>query len=199
MKAKIFLLSIFLLISFLIKAQKFNGGIIAGLSATEISGDRLEGPNKAGIYAGGYVNLYFTEKSSFQMEIDFIQKGSRKNPDTLDFSSYLLRINYVELPLHYRYDFHKRMTLEIGLSYGVLINNYEEVNGLEHDAGYGNFKRGDLSFSFGLFYSITDRLRFNIRYANSILAVRPHSDNQTYRWNKGQYNEVLSFTFHYEL
>lgn len=180
-------------------AQRFNGGILAGLSGSEISGDRLEGPNKAGIYAGGFVNFYFTERSSIQMELDFIQKGSRKNPDTINYESYILRINYVELPVHYKYDFGERWTLETGLSLGVLISKYEEVNEIVQENVYPAFKDRDLSFNIGLFYSLIERLRLNIRYSNSILAVRPHSGGQTYRWNKGQYNEVLSFTLHYDL
>jgi len=105
----------------------------------------------------------------------------------------------VEIPVHYKYDFGERWTLETGLSYGVLISSYEEVNTLEVVNVYPPFKRRDLSFNVGLFYSLVERLRLNIRYSNSILAVRPHSGSQTYRWNKGQYNEVLGFTLHYDL
>lgn len=189
------LVAIFGALNFL-NAQKFNGGILAGLSTAEISGDRLEGPNKAGIYAGFFVNRYFSERSSLQMELDFIQKGSRKNPDSLDYSTYLLRLNYVEIPVHYKYDFHKRSTLEAGIGTGVLLYNYEEADDLEITESR-EFKRIDLSFNIGAFFNITRYLAFNVRYSNSILAVRPHSKGQTYRWNKGQYNEVLSFTFHY--
>lgn len=176
-------------------SQEFNGGLIAGMSATEISGDRLEGPNKAGIYAGGFVNRYFTPRSSAQMELNFIQKGSRMNPDSTNgYSSYLLRINYVELFLHYKWDFHPMFTLETGPSLGVLINSYEEANYQLLD---NPFEPIDLSINIGLFYHLNERWSFNIRYSNSILPVRPHSQGQTYNLNKGQYNEVLSFTFHY--
>jgi len=175
--------------------QQFNGGILGGVAAAEISGDRLEGPNKAGVYAGGFVNRYFTQKSSFQMELNFIQKGSRKNPDSLDYSTYLLRLSYVELFLHYKWDFAKAFTLELGPSYGILIKSYEEADG--QILTEPPFNNGDLSGNIGLFFTLTDHLRFNLRYSNSILAVRPHSSGETYKWNQGQYNEVLSFTFHY--
>lgn len=180
-----------------IHGQEFNGGFLAGIAAAEISGDRLEGPNKAGVYVGAFVNRYFTQRSSAQMELNFIQKGSRKNPDSLNFDTYLLRLNYVELMLNYKWDFGSRFTLEAGPSLGVLINKppYEEANG--QLLTEPPFKSTDLSFNFGLFVALTERWQFNIRYSNSILAVRPHSNGQTYRWNRGQYNEVLSFTFHY--
>lgn len=182
-----------------LSAQDFRGGILGGLSMAEISGDRLSGPNKAGIYVGGFVNRYISERSSFQMELDFIQKGSRQNADSTNgYQSYLLRLNYIELPFHYKYDFSKNGTLEGGLSYGVLVSSYEEANGSTAVSG-PDFKSGDFSFNIGAYYTIWDRMRVNLRYSNSILAVRPHNSGQSYRWNDGQYNEVLSITFHYEL
>ncbi|MCB0822136.1 MAG: PorT family protein [Bacteroidales bacterium] len=199
MKLKIYLFAFLTFITFTTIAQDFHGGVLGGLAASEISGDRLQGPNKAGIYVGAFVNRYISELSSFQMELNFIQKGSRENPDSANnYQSYLLRLNYIELPVHYRYDFAERGTLEAGLSLGVLIHNYEEANGYEWTSG-PEFRRTDLSFNIGAFYSLTERLRINVRYSNSIMAVRPHSQGQTYRWNKGQYNEVLSFVLFYEL
>jgi hypothetical protein len=190
-----------LIITFLaltVKAQDFNGGVLFGLSATEISGDRLEGPNKAGIYAGAFVNRDITDRSSLQMELNLIQKGSRKNPDTLDNSNfYLLRLSYAELFLHYKWDFGEIFTLEAGPSLGILINSYEKADySVIEDRP---FKKPDLSLNLGLFVDLTQKWRLNVRYSNSILAVRPHSRGQTYRWNRGQYNEVLSFTLHYTL
>jgi len=176
-------------------AQNFNGGFLAGIGAAEISGDRLEGPNKPGIYAGAFVNRYFTERSSAQMELNFVQKGSRKNPDSLDYSTYLLRLNYVELFVNYKWDFGKMFTLEVGPSLGVLIKSYEEADGFILTEP--PFNATDLNGNFGLFIWLTEHWQFNVRYSNSILAVRPHSQGQTYKWNRGQYNEVLSFTFHY--
>lgn len=194
-----YILIIIIVVPFYSYSQSFKGGILAGVSASEISGDRLEGPNKPGIYAGAFVYHDLTMKSSLQMELNFIQKGSRNNPDTASPEAYLLRLNYIEIPFHYRYNFHPKMSLEVGLSYGVLIHKYEQVDGYAYDRITPRFKNGDFSFNIGFFYSITERLRFNIRYSNSILHVRPHGSGATYMLNKGQYNEVLSFVFFYQL
>lgn len=193
---KIFLISICIFISCSLYTQDFNGGILGGLSTSEISGDRLEGPNKAGVYLGVFVNRYFSKRSSIQMELDYIQKGSRKNPDSLDYSTYLLRLNYIEIPIHYKYDFHERGTLETGLGFGFLVHSYEEADGYEEVSGT-DFQTLDLSFNIGAYYRIFENLWINVRYSNSILAVRPHASGQSYKWNNGQYNEVLSFTLHY--
>ena len=194
-KRILFSVDIFVITMMTARTQSFNGGFLAGIGAAEISGDRLEGPNKPGIYAGAFVNRYFTERSSAQMELSFVQKGSRKNPDSLDYSTYLLRLNYVELFVNYKWDFGKMFTLEVGPSLGVLIKSYEEADGFILTEP--PFNATDLNGNFGLFIWLTERWQFNVRYSNSILAVRPHSQGQTYRWNRGQYNEVLSFTFHY--
>ncbi len=189
----IFLFSIFTISA---TAQKFNGGVLGGLAAAEVSGDRLEGPNKAGIYAGFFVNRYFSDRSSIQMELEFIQKGSRKNPDTNSYDTYLLRLNYVEMPIHYKYDFHEKGTLEVGLALGFLVHDKELADGYDWVSA-NEFQRIDFSFNIGAYFRIIENLLINVRYSNSILAIRPHIGSTTYRWNRGQYNEVLSFTLHY--
>jgi hypothetical protein len=199
MRILISLLLFSFLVPFAVKAQDFNGGILGGLAASEVSGDRLAGPNKAGLYLGAFVNRYFSPRSSIQMELDFIQKGSRENPDSSNaFQSYLLRLNYIEMPVHYRYDFLEHASVEVGLSLGVLINSYEEANGSEAVSG-SDFETFDLCFNIGLFYTLVENLRFNVRYSNSILPIRPHSSGQTFMLNQGQYNEVLSFVLFYQL
>lgn len=179
-------------------SQDFKGGVLAGLATTEVSGDRLEGPHKAGIYAGVFVNRQFTPKSSMQMELDFIQKGSRENPDSSNaYQSYKLRLNYIEMPVHYRFNFHPKAALEAGLSLGVLLNSYEEANGSEAVSAT-EFNSTDLSINIGVFYEFIEHFKINVRYSNSILAIRPHPNDQSYKWNNGQYNEVLSFVIFYE-
>jgi len=196
MKKSFFTLIIIFGLTSIIFSQDFHGGALFGVAGTEISGDRLDGPNKAGLYLGGFVNRYFGEKSSLQMELDYIQKGSRKNPDSLSYDSYLLRLSYIEIPVNYRYEFVERASLEVGLSLGVLVHSYEERNTINPYSR--DFNPLDLSFSFGLFYALTKKMKINVRYANSILAVRPTSSGATYKWNRGQYNEVLSFVLFYQ-
>lgn len=194
----ILLISIFSLSFTGLLAQDFNGGVLGGLATSEVSGDRLQGPHKAGLYLGGFVNRYISQRSSFQMELDFIQKGSRENPtEENGYYKYLLRLNYIEIPVSYKYDFSKNGSLETGLALGVLVNYYEEANGSEQVAGAGDFETFDFSFNIGAYYTLVDDLRINIRYSNSILPIRPHAGGTSYMLNQGQYNEVLSFVLFY--
>jgi len=197
-KIYLFLIVTFVAFSFSAKAQDFNGGVLGGIAMTQISGDNLSGFNKVGLYLGAYVNRYFSDKSSLQMELDFIQKGSRKNPNAKknDYSTYLLRLNYIEIPVSYKYDFSKNGTLEGGLSLGVLVNSYEEANETTTISG-GEFNRTDYSWHIGGYYTLMENLRINVRYSNSFIPVRDHSSGANDRLNGGQYNSVLSAVFFY--
>jgi hypothetical protein len=177
-------------------AQEFNGGVLAGLSTSEISGDYITGPSKAGLYIGIFTSHYVSSKSSLQLELNFIQKGSRKNPDTLDLTSYILRLNYLTIIFLYKYDI-KKFTFEIGPSLGYLVHSYEEADYFVLD---NPFNPLDFSGELGLSYAISRNLRFNIRYSNTLFfPVRDEPSGYTYFLRKGQYNEVLSFTFHYTI
>ncbi|MBI9033527.1 MAG: PorT family protein [Bacteroidales bacterium] len=200
MNKRLLLLSILIIsLSGLLKAQQFKGGVLAGICGTEISHDKRWGPNKMGMYVGSFIELDISERSSLHMELDFIQKGARKNPDTLDPTSYILRLNYLEMPIHYRYDINETWDFEAGLSYGVLIYEYEEENYFEILHPAEEFRKGDFSINFGFYYRLTDHMKLNIRYSNSIFYVRPFPDNIKYWIFDGQTNEVLSFTLHYSI
>ena len=59
-------------------AQNFRGGLRAGFTATQMSGDELSGFHKMGAYAGGFVNWRFIQNPhwAIQPEINFVMKGS---------------------------------------------------------------------------------------------------------------------------
>lgn len=184
-----------------LKGQSFNGGFLGGISASQISGDNLSGFNKAGIYAGLFVNRYINPRFGFQMELDFIQKGSRKNPDPEkdDFESYILRLNYIEIPLLFKYEQSRTFSFEAGLAFGVLLSSFEEAN--EGMATVPSKEFEDMEFSIlgGFYYQFVKGSKFSLRYSNSLMPVRDHASGQTYRLNKGQYNSVLMFSYHRQI
>ncbi len=84
--------------------QQFHGGVITGLAGSQVAGDTYSGYKKAGIFVGGYVSLNVAEKSAIHMELTYFQKGSRENPTEKNgYQSYLLRLNYIEMPVLYQY------------------------------------------------------------------------------------------------
>lgn len=190
MKRTLILLFVFLAPS-VILSQEFNGGLLLGFNLSEISGDRVTGPNQPGLYTGVFTNLYVSHRSSLQMELDYVQKGSRKKADTLD-DGYSVRMHYIELHLLYHFDI-RRLTLEAGPSLGYLAGNpYDTYYGYE----YKDFHSLDLSIGIGLQYRLLDNLRAAARYSNSILPVSDNPSGNTSTLRKGEYNEVLSFSLY---
>lgn len=112
--------------------QMFRGGLQAGITASEVSGDQAGGPDKLGWYASVYTNRDIGPFTRLQLEIMYIQKGSRAyydpwddihgnqnngfllkedndfdpDPDPDDgFRDYRFNLHYVEIPLFFIFDF----------------------------------------------------------------------------------------------
>ena len=102
------------LLPFFSQAQKFKAGVFLGISSSQVSGDQLGGFNKPGLYAGGFVNTPLGEKTSAQMEISFIGKGSRPTSEQADANPYNIypTLNYVEVPVLFIYKVKSSITVE---------------------------------------------------------------------------------------
>jgi hypothetical protein len=181
----------------IVRAQSFDAGLRFGMTATQVGGDQLEGFDKAGLLAGGYVSRDISQRSSIAMEMIFIQKGSRKPLDKTDNSYYLMRLNYIEVPLVFRWKASKKFILETGPSFSVLVSSYE-ADQLGELVYAPPFEKTDVSVHAGLLYVLTDRWNVNVRYGFSVLPVRPLTPALSYRYiDSGQFNEVLQLALNY--
>lgn len=187
----------FILLSHL-NCQNFGGGFYAGLAATQISGDRLAGFNKPGLNAGIFTNLTLNEKLKVQLELSYIQKGSRDNanPDKGDFESYLLRLNYVEIPFLLNYRVNKSLSFEAGPYFSYLLG-FSEKDFYGDIPGSRDFYNYDFGVTGGMHFIINENINAVFRGANSIIPVREHKGGGTYRLNRGQYNSVVSLSLYY--
>ena len=194
------LLLIFFICCFhLLQAQRFHAGVIGGISTTQVAGDQLSGFNKAGLIAGGFVNTPLADKTSLQMEIIFIQKGSRKpvEPDNNN-EFYVMRLSYFEVPLLFKWQMTPKLNLEFGPSVGALIFP-EEEDQLGIERYKPPFKKIDFSGNIGLSYPLSEKLFVNSRYSNSIIPIRDFPTGYAFAFfNRGQYNTVLTFTLFYQ-
>ncbi len=115
---------------FYASGQMFRGGLEGGLTATQASQDQASGYDKLGWYASVFTNMDISEHARLQLELMYIQKGSRdffdpyheehQNGNKLLFSekqenndeppeesyrNYKLYLHYVEIPLVLQFDF----------------------------------------------------------------------------------------------
>ena len=198
-------LSLFLLLSALFLnygyAQKFEGGAVLGLVGSQVAGDQLSGYKKAGLNAGAWVSLPIGEKSKIQMELTYIQKGSRDNPDYEKgkYDRYLMRLGYVQLPVIYLYQYNNLFGFEAGLGMNFLLHSNEKLNGYENSES--PFSSTNLCITGGIFFRLTDLIRISLRTDNSLFSIRKNKvSGDVWRfWDHGQYSDALVLSAYYKL
>ncbi len=189
--------------------SKFTLKPALGITACQVHGDKYSGYNKLGFTGGLYLNALLKKKHSLEFGIIYIQKGARKNQNVekFDYSYYLLRLNYIEIPLLYRWQ-HNKFFYTIGLSYGYLINYYEHSSELGTYTGLYPFLKSEYSFNIGLGMMIKPQIGVEVRTNNSYLTVRPWQSGfvqpyyNTLLWrtfNKGSYNNIMEVVLTYKL
>jgi hypothetical protein len=177
--------------------QRFNGGILAGGLVSQVDGDDDQGYHKYGYMAGGLVSLRISPHSSFQLELEYIQKGAKQNADTLTNTgnTTLTRLHYFEIPLLYQYTFAKRFQAEAGPAADILLGSYTESNGLETTVTVP-YRNVTLSGIAGVSCFITDHLKAGLRFNYSLISIRNGNvvGQRKILFEYGQYNNVLSLS-----
>jgi hypothetical protein len=180
-------------------AQGFRGGIIGGLNTSNVSGTPANGIRQFGLNMGAFVELAINEHAGFRTEMLLSQKGARKlaNPEISDYTKYILRINYIEVPLMFTRK-HNHFIFEAGPSLSYLLQ-FSENN--EHGPLpiQRPFNRMDFTANVGVSYELTDNIDMNWRFSHSIIPAREHFGGSTWWFNRGQYNQVISFRLIYWL
>lgn len=179
--------------------QKFEGGILLGLTASQIDGDSLSGYNKVGLQGGGWVRHMFTYTVGGQMEIRYTQKGALKTRNTGDNDYLKTALHYIDIPLMVQYIFNENIVLELGIDPEVLIAaKVEDENGpLEPiDPKYNRFTLGAFA---GVGYRFLEVFSIHLRFNYSILPIQAHPSGQTYLLNQGNYSNMLSFALYYQI
>jgi hypothetical protein len=194
-----------------IKAQKDARFLLKpslGISACQVHGDNYSGYHKLGGIAGLYVNALLKKNTSLEFGIIYIQKGARKNqnPAKYDYTYYLLRLNYIEIPLLLRWQ-HNKFFFTVGASYAYLMNYYEASSELGDYTGLYPFLRTEYSFNLGIGMMLGSNLGVEVRSNNSFLTIRPwpgtfrpyYNNIIATTFNNGSYSNILQIAFTYKL
>ena len=191
-------------LTFSIQAQDFGGGVILGLSTSQVGGDDLAGFHKAGLLLGVFANKSITELLSFQMEMTYIQKGSNNpnmnNPEHPNDSKQDISLSYIEVPLLLQYHQSDKLKIEGGVLTAYLVDgHYNDFNGKMPNA-INPFISYDIGLLLGIDYKYSENISLNTRIGNSILPIGSEDYENQVPYNsskKGKYNSVLSFALHY--
>jgi hypothetical protein len=131
-----------------------------------------------------------------------MQKGSR-NIDSLAIEGqikYVMRLNYVDLPVYLGIRTSDKISLLLGVSPGYLLSGTEYND-------YGKFPEQDQNafndFDFqgwlGFRFQITKRLYADLRGSYSLMPIRKQKGEALWYWKSNQFNNMLSTTILYRL
>lgn len=187
-----------------------KGGVRFGLVGSQISGDDLGGYHKLGVYSGLFANIPISEsgKWKFQMELNFIMKGSKSNfsyrEDRSMTDDYKLTMLYTETPFMFQYNFGyiknaKGNVYDFYFEMGPTLNflfyqKEDDQNGtILHTQPFNIF---DIGAILGVSCKFAESYSVSARWGSSIYPVRIPNNNYG-RIVRMQFNDHIALTFCY--
>ena len=210
-----FLFSIFFLASCTFFAQDNTKSVFTlkptlGINGCQIHGDNYNGFNKLGLFTGIAVNARLKNKASIDIGFYFSQKGARhnSNPEKGDFSYYRVNLDYIDIPVLFRFKVNPAYFITLGPSIAYLVNYNENINYVDFTGAY-KFNKFETGVNIGLGRKLLkDKFFVEVRSSNSITPTREYGQianlvfypNPVARFfNKGFYNNILTLMFSYNI
>lgn len=181
-------------------AQRFDGGILAGFNGSQVEGDAYKGYHKPGAVAGFYVQTDLAPAIFAAMEIKFDQKGARKNPTTKDPTKYIMRLNYIDLPIYAAFRTNERGSIIAGIQPGYLLsarefNEYGEFPPQDQS----EFNQFDLQALIGFQFDLLDQLKADLRFSYSMIHISDNPGDSNYYTKDGWFNNVITLALYYQI
>lgn len=196
------LATVFLLfVATVLFGQRFDAGLIAGLNASQLEGDSYKGYHKAGILAGIFVQTDIAPAVVAGMEIKYSQKGIRRkyDPKEPNIDKYIMRLNYIDIPLFLAFRTNERSMIVGGIAPGVLIHSKElNSDGELPEPDQQDFNTFDLQPFLGFQFDFVERATIDLRLAVSVVPCSDKADTNYY-FHSGLFNNVISLAFYYKL
>ena len=190
MKKNILVFTTFLFINFFTNAQDANVGIKAGSNFTKIDGQSFKDGYKLSFQGGLFMELDFNKKIGIQPEFLFSQIKSENNTGVINytFQNNEVNLNYLSIPILFRYKVAKILVLNVGPQYSFLLNKSDNklVGGSEP------FKSSDFAMIGGAQLNFK-YMRIYGRYAIGLNNINDLSESN--KWKSQQIQLGLGFKF----
>ncbi|PIF04822.1 MAG: hypothetical protein CSA36_09040 [Draconibacterium sp.] len=205
-KKIIFFVSISLLISTGLYAQRIMGEAIVGLNMSKIEGDLINNGSlkfqKAGLSMGVGAIVPISDRFSFTIQTLFSQKGAyKKYGPKADTGKpyYKTQLNYLEVPLLFSYHDKGRMVFSTGISYSRLVGAKWKVYGniLTNSINDKFFALDNFDWIIEIRYPIWRSAYVNARYQYGLNSIWTGPDdkllkNLTQTQNTKQQHSLIS-------
>ena len=183
-----------------VNAQDVKFGAKAGLNLSNVSIEidgGMETDSKVGYNFGAFAEISLSEKLIFQPELLFSTQGFKVKQSIDEFSfEQTNKMNYLNVPLMFRYAVFNKFGLEVGPQVGFLLSANSEIketfNG-ESETFDQDFKDSvksiDFGLNFGASYDVSENIIIGARY-NLGLSNINNEDGDANKIN----NTVFSFS-----
>lgn len=195
MRVRYILFSFFMIVSVALNAQRFHGGILAGINASQVDGDSWAGYYKTGLLLGAFVNTDLTQDWGGQLEIKFAGKGAATHPKSPILQK--IRLNYIDVPVLAYYKPIEVLKIEGGLSFNYLYNA-EYYDGDWMDTWDQEPNKFETAITFGVNYTFFQNFDINARYSYSLFPVRTKYSGSSLG-EGAWFNNVLSFALYFHI
>ncbi len=199
MKNRLAFIGLLLGLSVVAFGQKFQGGVFAGLNASQVDNDGFAGYKKLGLNAGVFVGRELDYGLAWKMELKYTSRGmyqppTLNNPSELAYSN----LQYFEVPLSISYLYNEKVEVELGIAPDVLLREkYENESGILDPSYASDIRRFGLNVFGGINYYFIDNMAVGVRYTISGLPFYVF-DYWTPRYiSSGFFHDVLSMSVKY--
>ena len=146
-------------------AQGFGVGIKGGANLTKISGKSFSEEFDLGYQLGVFTEIDFSKKLGIQPELLYSQVNTQRTSgfaqiyDANNAAASDIQLKYLSIPILFRYNVGKFLTLNLGPQFSILVDDNENLL----TNGQNAFKKGDFSMVGGVGINLS-RLRIYGRY-----------------------------------
>lgn len=188
----IILLNLIIITSF---SQDFSGGILLGVSGSQIDGDVQSGYKKGGLILGAFVTKPISDKANLKIESYYIGKGAVKTvkvSETYSYQDFNTSLHYIELPILYNYEILPKFDISIGVAPSYIFASKLTKLGFEVNKNLYTMRTFDIQPIAEAGFYLTDKITANIRYSHSIINIRTDT-------NGGWYNNNIGIVLSYKI
>ncbi len=187
----ILILNLIFIVSF---SQDFSGGVLLGVSGSQVGGDTQGSYKKGGLILGAYVKKPLSKYGAFKIETYYIGKGAVKNvkvSETFSYQEFNTSFHYIEIPFLYNYQLLPKFNVSVGVAPSYLFAHKLVELGFTVNKNFYTMRSFDIQPIIEVGYYLTDNITANLRASYSILNIRTDD-------GVGWYNNNIGFVLAYK-
>ena len=179
---------------------QWSFGVKGGLNASKMKWEAMDPKFKIGAQVGGFVTYHFNDAWALQTELLYTLQGCRfelieVGETAMEEKTIMYKRNahYLNIPILARFQFTRRLYLELGPQVGFQLAAYQKYN----DERYRieATKPVDVALAGGVGYAFNEHLDLNFRYVHGFLPVHKYLGSDEFKATNRSMQLSLGYRF----